>query len=203
LEPASLTTAVSTDDRKDSQRRAALERRDAISASERASAAEAVAARSLPVPVKPGAVVAGYWPIRSEIDPRPWMKRFAEAGAQLALPVVAGRGQPLIMRCFQFGDELESGVWGIRVPRADARTVVPDILIVPLAAFDRRGNRIGYGAGYYDATIRRLRSLKPILAVGLAYAAQEAAEIPVTERDAKLDLVVTEREAIDCREPQD
>jgi 5-formyltetrahydrofolate cyclo-ligase len=72
-------------------------------------------------------------------------------------------------------------------------------LIVPLAAFDRSGQRIGYGAGYYDMTISRLRGIKPVTAVGIAFAAQEIAQVPVTERDARLDLVLTEREIIDCR----
>jgi 5-formyltetrahydrofolate cyclo-ligase len=84
-------------------------------------------------------------------------------------------------------------------PKDDAPEVDPDILIVPLAAFDRRGNRIGYGAGYYDMTINRLRALKPAKAVGIAYAAQEVADVPVTERDARLDLVLTEHDVIDCR----
>ena len=127
------------------------------------------------------------------------MRKLADAGATLALPVVAGRGKPLIMRAYAFGQELNSGVWGIREPKDDAPEVDPDILIVPLAAFDRRGNRIGYGAGYYDMTINRLRALKPVIAVGIAYAAQEVPEVPVTARDARLDLVLTEREMIDFR----
>ena len=94
---------------------------------------------------------------------------------------------------------MKAGVWGIREPTDQAPEVEPDILIVPLAAFDRRGNRIGHGAGYYDMTINRLRELKPVVAVGIAFAAQEAPEVPATERDARLDLVLTEREAIDCR----
>jgi 5-formyltetrahydrofolate cyclo-ligase len=77
--------------------------------------------------------------------------------------------------------------------------VLPDILLVPLAVFDRRGHRIGYGAGYYDLTINALRAKKPVVAVGIAFAAQEAAEVPVTPRDARLDLVLTERDVIDCR----
>ena len=75
----------------------------------------------------------------------------------------------------------------------------PDILIVPLLAFDRNGHRIGYGAGYYDMTIARLRGMKPAIALGIAYAAQEIAEIPTTPRDARLDFVLTEREVIDSR----
>jgi 5-formyltetrahydrofolate cyclo-ligase len=127
------------------------------------------------------------------------MRAFAAAGARLALPVVAGRGKPLIMRAWNFGEPLASGVWGIREPPESAPEVFPDILIVPMLAFDRTGHRIGYGAGYYDMTIARLRGMKPVIALGIAYAAQEIAEIPTTPRDAALDLVLTEREMIDFR----
>jgi 5-formyltetrahydrofolate cyclo-ligase len=123
----------------------------------------------------------------------------AEAGAQLALPAVAGRGKPLIMRAFVFGEPLAPGVWGIREPRHDAPQVDPDIVIVPLLAFDRNGHRIGYGAGYYDMTIAALRAKKAVVAVGIAFAAQEIANVPTTPRDARLDLVLTEHEVIDCR----
>jgi 5-formyltetrahydrofolate cyclo-ligase len=103
------------------------------------------------------------------------------------------------MRAWNFGDPLDSGVWGIREPKASAPEVFPDILIVPLLAFDRTGQRIGYGAGYYDMTIGRLRAMKPAVAIGIAYAAQEVDEVPSTPRDAALDLVLTEREVIDFR----
>jgi len=103
------------------------------------------------------------------------------------------------MRAFAFGDALSSGQWGIREPKADAAEVAPDILLVPLLAFDRRGNRIGYGAGYYDMTIAKFRATKPVVAAGIAYAAQEIDTVPVTARDARLDLVLTEREVIDLR----
>jgi 5-formyltetrahydrofolate cyclo-ligase len=115
------------------------------------------------------------------------------------LPAVAGRGKPLIMRAWEFGSPLDAGVWGIRQPKPDAPEADPDILIVPLLAFDRSGHRIGYGAGYYDMTINRLRGIKPITAIGIAFAAQEIPRVPITERDARLDLVLTEREIIDCR----
>jgi 5-formyltetrahydrofolate cyclo-ligase len=98
-----------------------------------------------------------------------------------------------------FGEPLGKGVWGIREPPPDAREVDPDILLVPLAAFDRAGHRIGYGAGYYDLTLAGLRAHKPVVAVGLAYAAQEIPAVPATARDARLDLVLTEREVIDFR----
>jgi 5-formyltetrahydrofolate cyclo-ligase len=186
-------------DRKAELRRAAFARRDALSAAARAQAAEVIAARAFPVPVASGAAVSGFFPMRSEINPIPLMRGLAAQGARLALPTVAGRGQPLIMRAFAFGDALRSGVWGIREPVPEAAEVFPDILIVPLAAFDRTGHRIGYGAGYYDMTLARLRRMKPVVAVGIAFADQEIAAVPTTERDERLDLVLTEREVIDCR----
>jgi 5-formyltetrahydrofolate cyclo-ligase len=137
--------------------------------------------------------------MKSEINPLPLMKTFAGQGAELALPVVAGRGKPLVMRAWNFGEPLASGVWGIREPKPEATELEPDILLVPLLAFDRTGHRLGYGGGYYDLTIAQLRARKIVLAVGLAYAAQEIAEVPVTPRDAALDLVLTEREVIDLR----
>ena len=180
-------------------RKDALMRRDAIPGAERAQAAEAIAARGLPLAIKPGTIVSGFMPLKTEINPLPLMRKLAAAGAHLALPCIASRGNPLIMRAFAFGDELASGQWGIREPKPDAPEAAPDIMLVPLLAFDRAGRRIGYGAGYYDMTIAKFRAAKPVATVGLAYAAQEIAEVPVTERDARLDLVLTERETIDFR----
>ena len=180
-------------------RRDALARRDAIPAAVRAEAAEGVASRPFPVAVPEGACVSGFFPLRSEINPVPLMRRLANAGAKLALPVVVGRGHPLLFRAWSFGAPLGSGVWGIREPLPNAPEVLPDVLIVPLAAFDRTGHRIGYGAGYYDLTLHRLRAAKTVTAIGLAFAAQEIASVPATPRDAKLDLVLTEHEVIDCR----
>ena len=180
-------------------RKAALARRDALGADVRAAAAQAIAARPFPMPVPPGAIVSGFMPLKSEINPLPLMRTLADAGAKLALPVVAGKGKPLTMRAFTFGDVLASGVWGIREPKPEAPEVFPDILLVPLLAFDRSGHRIGYGAGYYDMTITALRARKSVAAVGIAFAAQEVAQVPSTPRDARLDLVLTEREVIDVR----
>src|SRR5262245_65872470 len=104
------------------------------------------------------------------------------------------------MRAYAFGDELARGQWGIREPRAEAPEVAPDIVIVPLAAFDRAGHRIGYGAGYYDMTINALREKRKIVAMGIAFAAQEVGSGPATPRDARPDLVCTEREVIDFSE---
>ena len=180
-------------------RTSSLNRRDEMPAAARAAAAEAIAARPLPVTVSAGTVVSGFSAIRSEINPMPLLRRFAAAGARLALPTIVSRGQPLRFRVFTFGQQLDRGQWGIREPKPDAPEVDPDVLIVPLAAFDRRGNRIGYGAGYYDRTLHALRGKKPITAIGLAFALQEVAKIPALPHDARLDLVLTEREVIDCR----
>jgi 5-formyltetrahydrofolate cyclo-ligase len=137
--------------------------------------------------------------MKSEISPLPLLRKLAEAGARLALPAIAGRGKPLIMRAYQFGDELARGQWGIREPKPEAGDVAPDILLVPLAGFDRAGHRIGYGAGYYDMTLHGLRAQKPVTAIGLAFAAQEIPQVPATERDERLDLVLTEHKVIDFR----
>ena len=180
-------------------RQAALARRDALPGEFRAAAAEAIAARPLPVPVREGLIVSGFFPIRTEINPLPLMRRLVAAGASLALPVVIGRGKPLILRAYAFGDALATGQWGLREPKPEAPEVFPDLMIVPLAAFDRTGHRIGYGGGYYDMTITRVRAMKSVAAIGIAFAAQEIERVPATPRDARLDLVLTEREVIDCR----
>lgn len=191
--------AGSTDRLKASLRRAQIARREALPAGERQAAADALARIALPVTVAPGTVLAGFSPIKSEISPLPLLRRLAGAGARLALPVIAGRGQPLTMRAWSFGAPLVEGVWGIREPAADAPEVSPDILIVPLLAFDRAGRRLGYGGGYYDRTIARLRAMKPVLALGIAFAAQQIDAVPVTPDDERLDLVLTETGTIDFR----
>jgi 5-formyltetrahydrofolate cyclo-ligase len=179
-------------------RQLSLAKRDAMPPDVRTAAAEAIAARPFPYQIKPNVVVSAYSPMRTELNPVPLMRKLEEAGAKLALPVVVGRGKPLIMREWAFGQPLATGTWGIREPLPSAPEAWPDILLVPLAAFDRKGNRIGYGAGYYDLTINRLRVLKPVVAIGLAYHTQHVAVVPFTPRDARLDMVLTERELIDC-----
>jgi 5-formyltetrahydrofolate cyclo-ligase len=184
---------------KDVLRREALARRDALPPSVRATAAEAVAKRPFPIEVPAGAIVSGYSPMKSEFNPVPLMRRLADAGASLALPVVAGRSKPLIMRAWSFGAPLAAGVWGIREPPPEAPEVDPDILLVPLAAFDRRGHRIGYGAGYYDYTFTHLRKAKHVIGAGLAFAVQETKAIPALSHDVPLDFVLTERKTFDFR----
>ena len=179
-------------------RTAALSRRDGMSDEHRAAAAQAIARRGLPLAVKPGAVVAGYSPIRNEIDPVPLMQSLAAKGARLALPVVPARGRSLIFRAWTENDRLMLGPLGIPEPSPAAAELVPDLVLVPLAAFDRAGHRIGYGAGHYDFTLAHLHKRKT-LAIGLAFAAQEIPAVPAAAHDVTLDLVLTENETIDFR----
>jgi 5-formyltetrahydrofolate cyclo-ligase len=194
-----MAEARSIEKEKSELRREMIARRDALPANVRSAVAQAIAGRPFPVSAAPGTIVSGFMPMKGEIDPLPLMKRFSSGGARLALPVIAGRGRPLLMRAWNFGEPLVSGVWGIREPPVQAAEVEPDILLVPLVAFDRAGRRLGYGGGYYDLTVARLRAHKPVVAMGIAYAIQEIAGVPVAPHDATLDLVLTEREVIDLR----
>ena len=180
-------------------RAAALAARDALSEAQRADAAQAIALRGLPIDLAPGAVVAGYSPIRSEIDPVPLMRALAGKGARLALPAVMARGKSLAFRAWAAGDRLMLGPLGILEPSPAAAEVIPDIMLVPLAAFDRAGHRIGYGAGHYDFTLAHLRKMKPIAAIGVAFAVQEIETVPALPHDVALDYVLTETDAFDFR----
>lgn len=180
-------------------RTAALARRDALGDDRRAAAAQAIAARGLPLDVKPGAVVAGYSPIRNEVDPAPLLRALAADGARLALPAVMARGKSLAFRAWRPGEKLMLGPLGILEPSPAAAELVPDIVLVPLAAFDGAGHRIGYGAGHYDFTLAHLRKRKAVLAVGVAFAAQEIPAVPAAAHDVMLDLVLTENATIDFR----
>ena len=197
----SVTASASIEESKVVTRREAVVRRDALTADLRKAAADTIAAREFPLAITSGIVVSAFMPMKSEINPLPLLRKLAEAGAVLALPVVAGRGKPLVMRAWRWGEDLAQGVWGLREPKPDAPEVDPDILLVPLLAFDRTGHRIGYGAGYYDMTIAGLRARKAVTAIGLAFAAQEIAAVPATPRDERLDLVLTEREVIETKGP--
>jgi 5-formyltetrahydrofolate cyclo-ligase len=135
-----------------------------------------------------GKVVSGYMPMRTEIDPLPSMS--AHAGP-VCVPVIDGKGRPLTFRRWTPGAEMVDGPFGARVPAA-GDWLEPEVLIVPLVAFDRRGFRLGYGGGFYDRTLELLRSRRPTLAIGYAWAGQEAAEVPIEPTDQRLDLIVTE-----------
>jgi 5-formyltetrahydrofolate cyclo-ligase len=180
-------------------RTAALAAREALSGEERTAAAEAIAARRLPVEIARGAVVSGYSPIRGEIDPLPLMRNLAAQGARLALPVILARGKSLAFRAWSPNDRMVLGQLGIPEPSPAATELVPDIMLVPLAAFDRAGHRIGYGAGHYDHTLAHLRKAKAIVAIGIAFAVQEIAAVPALAHDVALDYVLTETQVFDFR----
>ena len=194
-----MVSIAGIEDTKAALRREASARRDALPAETRNAAAATIAARPFPLSVTAGAIVSGFMPLKNEIDPLPLLRKLSERGARLALPVVAERGRPLVMRAWKWGEPLASGVWGIREPGPEAAIVEPDILLVPLLAFDRSAGRLGYGGGYYDLTLMQLRARKTVVALGLAFAVQEIPAVPTTPRDAPLDLVLTEREVIDFR----
>ncbi len=146
-----------------------------------------------------GCVVSADWPIGSEIDPRPLMIHLHENGHPIALPVTPARGNPLMFRAWRPEDTLVAAEFGARVPLASQPELTPRVLIVPLLAFDRTGYRLGYGGGYYDRTLARLRNSGDVLAVGVAYAAQEVAEVPRGGSDQPVDWIVTETESMDLQ----
>lgn len=173
-------------------RRKALARRTALAKAQ--GDAGQVLARQFPDAAWPAvnAVVAGYWPVRGEIDPRPLMETFMLEQSQLALPVVVAKDAPLQFRAWHPDDTLEAGAFGIDVPGPKRPVLTPSLLLVPLVAFDTRCHRIGYGAGFYDRTLEALRTSGPVLAVGLAYEGQRVAKVPAGRHDVALDYVVTE-----------
>jgi 5-formyltetrahydrofolate cyclo-ligase len=147
--------------------------------------------------VTPGTVVAGYWPLADELDPRPLMLALHGRSARLVLPVIEARGRPLRFRLWEPGAPLRVGRFGIAEPGEDAPELDPAIVLVPLLAFDRRGSRLGYGAGFYDRTLAGLRARGPVLAVGVAFAAQEVPFLPCDALDQPLDRIVTEAGAFE------
>ena len=140
-----------------------------------------------------GKVLAGYWPMRGEADPLPAMK--AHTGP-VCLPVVLAKATPLIFREWD-GGALHPGPYGTSHPAESAQILVPDVLIVPLAGFDRAGNRLGYGGGFYDRTLQLLRESAHVDAIGLAFAVQELPAIPAEPFDQPLDRIVTDLEVLD------
>jgi 5-formyltetrahydrofolate cyclo-ligase len=141
-------------------------------------------------------IVSAFHPLRGEPNTLPLLTALADEGFATALPTVVGRGSPLTFRLWRPGEPTRAGAMSIREPLEAAPVVDPDLLFVPLACFDRRGHRIGYGAGYYDRTLRMLRATKPVHAVGVAYGVCEVERVPYETHDQSLDAVVTEQETI-------
>jgi 5-formyltetrahydrofolate cyclo-ligase len=145
-------------------------------------------------------VVAGYFPFKSEIDPRPLMRFLRAKGANLCLPRTPTKGHSDQALTFHLCDpddpeHLEKSAWGVMEPKATRPQVRPDLVLVPLIAFDRAGNRLGQGQGHYDRTLAALRASGPVIAVGVAYGVQEVEHIPAEPHDQRLDWIITEIEA--------
>jgi 5-formyltetrahydrofolate cyclo-ligase len=172
---------------KSALRRTALVRRASLVHPAAGAALAETVLRFCPPPA--GALVAGFWPMGDEIDIRPLLQALQAAGHPLALPVTLPRGRPLQFRRWRFGEPLMPGRFGTSVPSTEAPAVIPDALLVPLLAFDAAGRRLGYGGGYYDRT---LAALPAAWALGVAFAGQQVAKVPVGAHDVPLHGIATE-----------
>ncbi len=143
-------------------------------------------------------VVSGYQPIASEISPLSLMETFHCEQARMALPRVEAEDAPLGFFAWAPGDELEPDLSGVAAPGPKAAKLTPQLVLVPLLAFDRSGARLGYGGGYYDRTLKALRAAGTVTSVGLAYSSQEVKRVPVGRTDERLDWIVTEAGALQC-----
>jgi len=155
------------------------------------------------VPIPEGATVALYHPMKDELDTRPLAAALIERGFRIALPVTPKKRGPLTFRAFRDGDPLDADRYGVMTPADEAPEVRPMLIVTPLLAFTRDGRRLGYGGGYYDRTLAALREKGDVLAVGYAFAAQEVETMPFGDGDQRIDLIVTEREAIEARNWKD
>jgi 5-formyltetrahydrofolate cyclo-ligase len=150
------------------------------------------------IPLPPGAVVSAYVAIGDEADPAPLIQRLRAKGHPIALPRVVRKGEKLAFHLREPGTALVPGVFGLSQPGKDWPEAIPDVLVVPLLAFDSKGLRLGYGAGFYDRTLAALRASRKILAVGYGLSAQEVPDVPHHSGDEPLDWIVTEAGARRC-----
>ncbi len=149
----------------------------------------------------PGAILAGFKPIRNEINVLPTLDAAFQAGHTLGMPVVLGRGEPLIFRQWEPGQPLVPGQFGTEQPGHEHPLIVPDIVLVPMLAFDMTHRRLGYGGGFYDRTIWGLRRQKQVITVGVAFAGQKVDAVPYTEEDERLDFIITDRGMVTPYQP--
>ncbi len=178
-------------------RRAALARRASVAAAARQAFSRRLAEEGLRLArLWRAETASAFHAFRDEPDTLELLSALAADGFATALPVVVGRGSPLAFRLWRPGDPTRSGAMSIAEPLETAPAVDPDLLFVPLACFDRRGHRIGYGAGFYDRTLARLRATKPVHAVGVAYGVCEVAAVPYEAHDESLDAIVTDQETL-------
>ncbi|MCJ2084121.1 5-formyltetrahydrofolate cyclo-ligase [Methylobacterium sp. J-090] len=181
----------STASLKASLRHAALGRRDALDPETRRAGALAIADAAVGIAALAEVPIVGaFWPIRSEVDPRPLIERLFARGQRVALPKVTPDG--LVFREWRAGEALVRGGFGLSEPDDSLPPLDPTALIVPLAAYDTRGHRIGYGRGYYDQAIERLSRNGPVLTIGVAFSVQAVDEVPAEAHDQPLDHLITE-----------
>ncbi len=165
----------------------------------KASASSILAKRGLPVAHNAqNQVVSIFHSFGTEISTFELFDKLAADGWTTALPIVVAKNTPLVFRQWAPGEPMVSGIWGIQIPPETALEVQPDVLLVPLLAFDRSGYRLGYGGGFYDRTLEKLRAVKKITAIGLAYSGQEVDAVLRDEHDQQLDWIITEQETIKC-----
>jgi 5-formyltetrahydrofolate cyclo-ligase len=185
---------------KRAERTRALARRAEAFARHGAAAGAALAQHGLGfLTPAPGSVVSGFSAIKDEIDTGPLLRALAQSGFQLALPVMQGKGAPLLFRAWAPGDAMGEAQWGIAEPLPDKRALEPDVVLVPLLAFDAHGYRLGYGGGFYDRSLSRLRKLKPVVAVGVAYDELKVDAVPHLDYDERLDWVLTPSGPLRCQ----
>ena len=162
-------------------------------------AGAALAARGLPVARNAQiGIISAFHSFDTEISTFELFDKLIADGWATALPVVVAKNTPLVFRQWAPGDALVLGRWNIKVPPEEAPEVLPDVLLVPLLAFDRKGFRLGYGGGFYDRTLEKLRALKSVTAIGIAYAGQEVDAVPHEDFDQRLDWIMTEKETFKC-----
>ncbi|HLJ69699.1 MAG TPA: 5-formyltetrahydrofolate cyclo-ligase [Roseiarcus sp.] len=182
-------------------REAALARRRALGQADRAKFSARLAREGLRLARRTGArAVSAFHAFPDEPDTGPLLAALAEADFVTLLPITGTRGAPLVFRRWRPGEPTRPGRMNIPEPLEDAPARDPDLLFVPLACFDRRGHRIGFGAGYYDLTLRALRAKGRAVAVGVGYSVAECPILPDEPHDERLDYVLTESELIDCRD---
>lgn len=136
-------------------------------------------------------IIAGYWPIAGEIDDLPFLEYCINQGLRCGLPYIINKTSPLVFKAWQPSDTLEKGMYGIPAPLPDAADLVPDVLLIPLVAFDKNCHRLGRGGGFYDRTLETLRKNHNFFAIGLAYDSQEIDHVAPEEHDQQLDCIVT------------
>lgn len=147
------------------------------------------------------ASVSAFLAIGEELDLLPLMRRLWRDGHTVGLPVMIGKGMPLEFRAWKEGEALGEAMWGIREPLPSASVIEPDVLLVPLLAFDEAGYRLGYGGGFYDRSLARLRAMKPVIAIGVAYDEQRVDAVPHNHYDEPLDWVLTQSGPVKCKTP--